>query len=169
MAKKSNLLEVLRTALQTEHYGHWFYSMAASQCQDQKGKEVFSKLARDELEHVGFLRAQARALEESGQLDRNLQLGQSRLGENPGPIFSPEIRNRLSDAHYEMTALAVGLELEGSARDYYRRQAKKTRDELARAFFEKLADWENGHYQALAAQQKELQEDYWQQAGFAPF
>lgn len=165
----SSLSEVLRLALQTEHYGQWFYNMAASQCQDARGKEVFKKLADDELEHQQFLKGQIESLARQGRLDRTLQLGPSRLGSEPGPIFSPAIRQRLADAHYEMTALAVGLELELSSSNFYRQQAEKTNDHFAREFFQKLAEWESGHYRALSAEQQKLQQDYWQAAGFSPF
>lgn len=166
---QSHLPEVLRLALETEHYGQWFYAMAASQCQDARGREIFQKLTEDEREHQQFLRGQLEALRRQGRLDPTLPLGQSRLGHTPGPIFSPAIRQRLADAHYEMTALAVGLELELSARTFYRRQAEAAQDAFAREFFEKLADWENAHYQAISAEQQKLRQDYFHQAGFSPF
>lgn len=168
-AAQTALKQVLLTALQTEHYGQWFYALAASQCQDARGREAFQKLAEDEQEHQRFLKGQIDALQKQGRLDRSLSLGQSRLGSDPGPIFSPAIRGRLAGAHYEMTALAVGMELELSARNFYLEQSRGAGDSFAREFFRRLADWEDGHYQALAAQQQELQQEYWQAAGFAPF
>ena len=68
-----------------------------------------------------------------------------------------------------MTALAVGMQLELTAEKFYAKCAAESDDPLAKKFFQELAEWEAGHYAALARQQEELKEDYWSGGGFAPF
>ena len=85
------------------------------------------------------------------------------------PIFSEHLKSRLQDAHYEMSALSIGIQLEQSSMAYYKEQAGRHADPAIRAFFEELADWERGHYEALTRQQESLKDDYWYGAGFSPF
>lgn len=157
------------SAMQAENEGQHFYMMAAQTTQDPKGREVFERLAKEEKDHFEFLRAQYESVLRTGRPDVNLKLGPRTDLLGPSPIFSPALRSRVKDAHYEMTALAVGITLEKSAQEYYSAQAEKATDPTIRSFFGELAAWEAGHYHALLAQQDELKEDYWAGAGFAPF
>lgn len=164
-----DIAEALLQAMRAEHEGHHFYSMAAKTCEDPKGREVFTKLAAEEAEHLGFLKGQREALLSNGTLDAALTLGSPADLAGKSPIFSDGIRGRVADAHFEMTALAVAVQLEQDAEKFYRDAAAKAALPDVKAFLERLADWEAGHYQALLAQQEELKEDYWSAAGFAPF
>ena len=145
----------LLRAIRSEREGQHFYLMAAQTCQDSKGREVFEQLAAEELGHAEFLQMQYRSV----QMDLS--------GANP--IFSDQIRSRLKDAHFEMTALAVGAQLELDAQKYYLKMAAESEDIVINTFFTELADWEAGHYRALLTQQESLKEDYWSGSGFAPF
>lgn len=157
------------SAMQAENEGQHFYLMAAQTTRDPKGREVFERLAKEEQDHFTFLRAQYESVLRTGRPDVNLKLGPRTDLMGPSPIFSPALRDRIKDAHYEMTALAVGIQLERSAQEHYKAQSDKAADPTIRSFFAELADWEAGHYHALLAQQEELKEDYWAGAGFAPF
>ncbi len=161
--------ERLSEAMQAEYEGRHFYLMAAQTTQDPKGREVFMQLAQEEFEHAKFLKAQYRALLETGRPDANLKLGPRPDLSRASPIFSEQIRTRLKDAHFEMTALSVGIQLELTAKDFYSQQATKTDNIVITTFFLELADWETGHYRALLAQQEELKDEYWAGSGFAPF
>ncbi len=162
-------IEALLSAIRAEGDGYNFYSMTATSIKDKKGKEVFTMLAEEELKHKHFLEAQLKSIRDTGAPDKNVHLGQASDLSNDSPIFSPEIKNRLSDAHYEMSALSVGIQLELSSQKFYKQQAEAAKDETMRAFFSRLADWEAGHYRALLRQQDELKDDYWTAGGFAPF
>lgn len=167
MTDKEKILAVLREAMQAERSGHYFYTMAAERTTDEQGRRALLQLAEEEASHLRFLKAQYQAVESNGRPDAGIKLGSP--GAATGSIFSPELRRRIAEAHYEMTALAVGIQLEVSSRDYYRARAEEAQDDVVKDFFQRLADWEQGHYQALLGEQQSLKEDYWQQAGFAPF
>ncbi|MBW2529953.1 MAG: ferritin family protein [Deltaproteobacteria bacterium] len=164
-----DIAEALLQAMKAEHEGHHFYSMAAKTCEDPKGREVFTRLAVEEAEHLGFLKGQREALLRDGKVDATLSLGAPADLAGKSPIFSDELRGRVADAHFEMTALAVAVQLEQDAERFYREAAAKAALPDVRSFLERLAEWESGHYRALLAQQEELKEDYWSAAGFAPF
>jgi rubrerythrin len=161
--------EGLKKAMLAELEGHHFYQMAARATDDPQGKQVFQRLAQEELEHHEFLKAQFKAVLTDGAPDTGLKLGQPVPLTGDSPIFSAALVERIGQAHYEMTALSVGAQLELAAERFYREAAAAADSAVVRGFYEELADWESGHYHALLAQQESLKEDYWAAGGFAPF
>lgn len=166
---QTSLADALTAAIKAEHEGHYFYQMAASSTQDPRGKEVFGRLAADELLHMEYLQRQYQAVMATGAPDAGLTLAPAPTGHGGSPIFSEALVARVEQAHFEMTALSVGMQLELSAQDFYRAQAEASDDDTARAFFTELASWEASHYQALQTQQESLRDSYWTENRFAPF
>ncbi len=156
-------------AIKAESDGEQFYLMVAGSTQDPKGREVFTQLADEERRHQHYLKAQYQALKETGQVDKTAKLGQQLDLAGPSPIFSDALRARAKDAHLEMSALSIGIQQELSAVTFYQAAAKEADEPSVKAFFEELAEWESGHYNALLRQQELLQDDYWSGAGFSPF
>ncbi len=163
------LLEGLRLAMLNERADADFYAMAARATSDPRGREVFLILAAEEALHLRFLKEQY-ALVAAGRnpeplisADHGAELG------TESPIYSEMLRDRLGEAHFEMSALAVALKLEHEAITLYRSLAAGASSPEAKHFFSKLVDWEQGHASALSRQQAQLLESYWQAAGFAPF
>ena len=159
----------LEKAMQAEIEGHHFYKMAAQSTQDVKGREVFQYLADEEQDHFEFLKAQLESISETGQVAAGVKLGEKRELGPTHPIFSDQIRKRIGDAHYEMTALTIGIQLEKSAVEFYGSEAEAVADPAVKAFYQELKAWEQGHLSALEAEADTLKEDYWQEARFAPF
>ncbi len=166
---KKKLADGLLKAIKAEKYGHSFYLMAAQSTEDEKGQEVFKTLAREELDHMQFLKDQFKSIVDTGQPNKALKLGTRTLLSEVSPIFSKKLRSRIKDANFEMTSLSIGIQLEHDAMIYYREQSEKVDDAIMKDFYAKLADWEAGHYQALLKQQEELKEDFWSSSGFSPF
>jgi rubrerythrin len=162
-------MRILGDAMRAEFEGHHFYTMAARSCQDPKGQQVFARLAQEELGHYAYLKGQLEALGRTGLPDHDLRLEARTDLVGASPIFSEGIRARIGDAHFEMTALSVGVHLERDAEAYYRGAADGEDDPELKAAYLELAAWEAGHYRALLGQQDELKEDYWAASGFAPF
>jgi rubrerythrin len=156
-------------AMKAERYGHSFYLMAANSTTDAKGKEVFETLAREELAHMHFLRKQYNAIKETGRPDESISLGSQTDLSGMSPIFSDSLKTRIKDANFEMTSLAIGIQLEKDSMEYYNSQSEAVDDPIIKQFYSRLAEWESGHYRALLKQQEELKEDFWSEGGFAPF
>lgn len=163
------LLEALLEAAKAERYGHNFYLMAAKSTEDAKGKEVFEVLAAEELDHMKFLLSQHDSVLKTGRVNTELKLGPKADLNDTSPIFSDNLKSRIKDANFEMTALSIGIQLERDAVTFYRKLSEAAKDEVVRGFFAYLASWESGHYHALLKQQEELKDDYWSAAGFSPF
>jgi len=163
------IAEGIAKAMQTETDGYHFYMMAASATTDEQGKEVFNQLAQEELSHLRYLKAQREALLTTGKADPTVKVGTGvdLTGENP--IFSADLKGRITEAHFEMSALSIGITLELASEKHYREQAGSMSNPELAAFFEALANWEAGHYRALLRQLEELKEDYWSSGGFAPW
>jgi rubrerythrin len=167
--QKTRVMKALSEAILAEIEGQHFYRMAASSTDDPKGREVFQKLANDEVLHENYLRAHYASFAEAGVPDRSLQLASPEALDSESPIFSDALKERIDKAHFEMTALSVGTQLEMNAIEFYRKAAEQAGDPLMKQFFRELVEWETLHYKALLSQQDELRHDYWSAAGFSPF
>lgn len=165
---KDELLAGLKEALLTEETGIQFYTAAAARTTDTRGREVFAQLARDEAEHKQWLRRQYAHVAEGTPWEEMKPVFHADLS-GPGPIFSDQLRGRIGEAHWEMTALSVGLALEEATVTRYRNLARAAEQPDVRRFFEELAKWEESHAAALSRQSNLLKESYWQEARFAPF
>lgn len=167
---KKRITEALKQAMQAENEGYHFYKMAAQNTPDAKGQDIFNLLADDEKGHFEFLKGQYESFLASGRASLSFKLGRPNTFSGTHPIFSEEIKNRIGKAHYEMTALSIGMQLESSAVSFYQAEAKAAADdEVARRFFEDLAEWERGHLAILQKQAELLKEEYWNAGGFSPF
>lgn len=164
----TELLSALDQAIRAEVEGHHFYRMAAATTDDPRGRAVFEALAREEQLHAEWLRAQYRSVQETGGFDLDLDLGEP-LVEPGSPIFSDQLKARAATAHYEVTALSVGVQLEENGQRHYQEMAKAAADPKVKALFTELAEWESGHYHALLHQLDTLKEAYWAANQFAPF
>ncbi|MFQ5870371.1 MAG: ferritin family protein [Candidatus Zixiibacteriota bacterium] len=163
------IAEGLLKAIQLEVDGQHFYRMAAKSTADPRGREVFERLAREEEEHQRFLKTQYKSVSETGAPSKEVRLGSPADLSGTSPVFSDQIQTRLREAHYEMSALSIGIQLELSAIKFYRAEAAAVTDPTVRSFYTELAEWESGHYNALLRQQEMLKEDYWHAGGFYPF
>ena len=165
---KNQLLAGLKEAILTEQTGVQFYTVAAANTTDAQGREVFQQLARDEAEHQQWLRRQYGHLV-AGTPWEEMKPEFHAVLSGPTPIFSDDLRSRIGEAHWEMTALSVGLALEEATVTRYRDLARAAEQPDVRRFFEELARWEQSHAEALSRQSNLLKESYWHEARFAPF
>lgn len=162
------MTEGLRKAMQAEQEGRHFYLMASHSTTDAQGRQTFERLADEELDHFNFLKAQYGSLLKTGKIDEAIHLGPKKFtGEHP--IFSEDLKKRVGGAHYEMTALSIGAQLELSAVNFYRAEAEAAADPKVGGFYQQLVTWELGHLQVLQKEMDALKEAYWHEAKFEPF
>jgi rubrerythrin len=166
---KEKILSGLRTALQTELNGIQFYRMAAERTSDLKGKEVFTLLANDEEIHFREIQQWYTSILSTNTLTPSITLTEARtIFKGDSPIFSDEIKGRIKERHFEMSALSIGALLESDSIDFYRRMKEETDDPQAKQLFENLQKWEQQHLEAITKQMEVLKEDYWAQQHFVP-
>ena len=164
--ERERLAEILRQAMQVENDGYRFFQMAAATTNDPRGREAFRAMALEEREHLRYLRRHYDAVLKTGKLAADVAIG--RFEEAGDAIFSPGLRERAGQAHFEMSALSIGVQLELRAVRFYRARADEAESDSERELFAELAEWESTHYHALLAQQEALKEDFWADGGFSP-
>ena len=169
MENRDKILAGLKDAILTEHTGNQFYETAAEKTSDTQGREVFHMLAAEEALHQQWLKQQYAIIAAGKHPEPLVDTTAGAVFDDDSPIFSKELRDRIAEAHWEMTALSVGLQLELATIERYRGLAADAGAPELQHFFERLMHWEEGHARALERQSKLLREAYWNAAGFAPF
>lgn len=165
---KEDILHGLKTAMEAELTGHAFYKNAASSTVDPMGKDTFLRMAEEEMGHFNYLRQQYHAVLEKGDYDLSKKLSKKKYKHADSPIFSNEIKQRIKDAHFEVSALTIGMKLELDAMAFYRSCAKKAHNDGVKQFYSELAKWEEDHYLAFEKQLEILKEEYFQANQFVP-
>ncbi|MGQ9465956.1 MAG: ferritin family protein [bacterium] len=165
---KEKSLKGIKIALQTELNGIEFYRIAAEKTEDKKGKKVFQMLADDEVKHYNELKRQYQHLIQDDHWFESTELAKPPVFADENPIFSEELKNRIQDRHFEMSALSIGALLETNSISFYRKMKEEADDPVARQLFENLQKWEERHLEAITKQLDLLKEEYWADAHFTP-
>ena len=163
-----DILQGIRTAMEAELTGYEFYKNAARSTGDPKGKETFSRMAEEEMGHFNYLKHQYGHVMGKGAYDFSKKLDRKAHRHAESPIFSPQLRERVKDAHFEVSALTIGMKLEMDAVQYYRSCAEKATSAEVKAFYNELAEWERDHFLAFERELDMLKEDYFQSNHFVP-
>jgi rubrerythrin len=161
-------LKGLKTAIEAELMGHEFYKNAAKSTDDPMGKETFSRMAEEEMAHFNYLRHQYKSVMENGDYDFSKKLNKKQVKHADNPVFSEQIKDRIKDSHFEVSALSIGMKLEMDAMKYYRSCAETAHNKEAKKFYTELADWEKDHYLAFERQLENLKEEYFIANNFVP-
>jgi len=162
------IIEGLRIAMQTELNGINFYKLAAEKTEDKKARQVFSMLANDETLHFVELKKNYDSFIKTGTWSNEISLQNPPAFKDKNPIFSDELKSRIKDRHFEMSALSIGALLESNSVDFYRKMAEETDNKNAKILFAQLVKWEENHLAAITKQLDLLKEEYWAQAQFTP-
>jgi rubrerythrin len=163
-----DILKGLKTAIEAELTGHEFYKNAAKSTNDPLGKETFSLMAEEEMGHFNYLRHQYKSVLDNGDYDFSKKMIKKQHKHSDSPIFSEQIKERIKDSHFEVSALSIGMKLELDAMKYYRSCAKTAHNEQVRRFYNELAEWEEDHYAAFERQLEMLKEEYFTANNFVP-
>ena len=165
----NRLLTSLKSAMEAEMTGHQFYLLAAKTTEDAQGKATFARMAQEELDHFHALKTQYIAVLEKGKFDQATALFEVPAPQTAPPIFSSGFREQVGAQHFVMSALSVGMQLELNAINHYRKAADESEDADVKAFFSRLEEWEQGHYDGFADELEQLREDYWEANAFMPY
>ncbi len=152
--KQEELIRLVQRAIQTEYDGQRFYTRAAEEVKDPKGRAMFAQLAKDEVYHVEVIKNLYRDLLADAEADpvKGYPIFQNRKKEGKG---------KPTDFKNEFEVLQRALENEAVARDFYREHARDFQAKEAEDVFQDLMEMEEGHIRLLQA---EL--DFLEQRGF---
>ena len=169
MSAREQILDILRRAYQIEVDGHTFYSMTAAKADKPAVRELFDKLAHDEVQHQAFLKEVLRGYDEKGTEAFRFHARIPEMSAFTAKIFTDQFRAQAAGAEFEVAALSIGMTLESRAIEYFSGAAKSAADNDVRTFYGFLADWERAHLDALSNLYNSVRADYWADSGFAPF
>ena len=169
MSTREAILDVLRKAYQIEVDGYTFYSMTADKADKPAVRDLFAKLASDELQHQAFLRDVLKHYDDKGVAAFVQHQRPPELRAFAQQIFSDQFRAQAQGAAFETAVLSVGMTLESRAIAYFSGAAEKASEKEVKDFYTFLADWEKQHLDALQNVFGMVRADFWEQSGFAPF
>lgn len=137
-------MEEIKVALQLEKDGYAYYKKAAELCQNEYGKKMFEKLARDEIEHLARFKEIAKEF-----------FGEVEEGEGKHLDIFEKID--FSSRAGEYDALRHAIEFEERAKKFFEEVAEKAKDERIKKVFQKIAKEEEMHKELLEAELNYLQ------------
>lgn len=166
---RAEILDILRKAYQIETDGYVFYSMIADRAGKPPVREVFQKLARDEVEHKHYLRDIASRYEEVGVSAFSVPRGTPDMRVFSEKVFTDRFREEAQATAFEVSALSIGMQLETTAMTTFATASQNASDNEVRDFYKFLADWEREHLNALHSLYASLRGDFFSSSGFEPF
>ena len=169
MSTREQILDVLKKAYQIEVDGYTFYSMTADKADKPAVRDLFAKLASDEVQHQAYLRDVLKHYDEKGAGAFSLHHRPPELSAFSRQVFSDQFRAQANGAAFETAVLSVGMTLESRAIAYFNGAAETATEQEVKDFYRFLADWEKQHLEALNNLYGMVRADFWEQSGFAPF
>ncbi|MFO7801217.1 MAG: ferritin family protein [Desulfovermiculus sp.] len=145
-----DIQNALQEAIKGEIEGRELYKAAAEKTEDPKAKEVFRMLADEEQGHHDTLVQMAKDYAQGKELNTPQLETPTKFEDAKSPIFTREFKDKVSD--FDMTAMSIGIKLELESEKFYREMAEKAQEKKAQELFNRLADWERGHYNYLQSQ-----------------
>jgi len=148
--------DALRIAIATERSGLEFYTRAASQTKDARGRAVFQKLAAEEREHLSTLE----------QRYRQLLASDPTLESRPTFLFFKGAANGLFDEGAakltkginDQQALLIGIKCERGSHKFFKRYGERFEDSQGKQIFLEFAAEEREHLDLLIHEYRALTE-----------
>jgi rubrerythrin len=146
--------DALRIAIATERSGLDFYTRAAKQTRDARGRRVFERLAREEQEHLGKLETRY----------RRLVADDPDLESQPTFLFFKGAANGLFAAGAEelkkgasdREALVIGIRCERGSHKFFKRYGERFEESEGKRIFLEFADEERDHLDLLIREHRSL-------------
>lgn len=158
-------LELVKKAILNEAEGFEFYTMAAEKANEQETKDTFLKLAKEENDHIEWLKN----LFEKIKMDdwENLELAILPKPHSP-EIFKWDKLDR-KNTSLALSVFSIGMQMELSSIEFYKEAKKVSNLNQSKELFDTLIQWEKVHYEQFAKEYETLKEEWWSDQGFEPF
>lgn len=163
MKPTPQVLEAIETAIQIEKDGFTFYTQAAHQTNDPRGKRMFQTLANDEAAHMKLFNDVRQTLIEEGKWLSPEEIAAISPAKSVRPPVFPA-SDKAGDVDVperELAALRRGIQAEKDSIAFYTEQKDKTDDPDGRAMYAYLVEQEEGHRTILQGEY-----DYLTNTGF---
>jgi Fur family ferric uptake transcriptional regulator len=152
--------DALRMAIATERSGLEFYTRAARQTKDARGRSVFQKLGEEEQEHLATLEKRyAELLATDPQLESRPTF---LFFKGAASGLFAEGAKQLKEGVNDQQALLIGIKCERGSHKFFKRYGERFEDSEGKRIFLEFADEERAHldllireYRALCGRQKQ--------------
>lgn len=169
MEAKDKILSILKDAFEVEINGYTFYSMTAKEAKNGLTKELFEKLANDEIQHQNYLKGIAKKFFLEGEAAFNVKTTIPSMGEFVTKLFTEKFINQAKGAQFELGVISVGMTLETNAINLFRNAQKEADSNEIKNFYSFLENWEKEHFDALKNLYDGLRTQFWEEGRFSPF
>jgi Fur family transcriptional regulator, ferric uptake regulator len=147
--------DALRMAIATEKSGLDFYTRAAAQTEDPRGRSVFQRLAAEETEHLGTLQTRYAQLVAA---DPDLESHPTFLffkGAASG-LFAEGAKQLREGGVDDLQALLIGIRCERGSHKFFKRYGERFEDSEGKQIFLEFADEERTHLDLLVNEYRVL-------------
>ncbi len=145
---RKKLVSILETGIELEKKGLGAYLKFAHQTKSMTGKNMFVRLASDELEHMKILE-KIRDAKLAGRAIRKPPLPMKEINAMLPKLGKKQFLKEADEGLSDINALKTALEMEKKSTNYYRKIAKQEKDPKIVELAEDLAKWEEFHYDLL--------------------
>jgi len=146
--------DALRMAIATERSGLEFYTRAARQTKDARGRSVFQKLGEEEKEHLGTLeRRYAELLATDPQLESRPTF---LFFKGAASGLFAEGAKQLKEGVNDQQALLIGIKFEHGSHKFFKRYGERFEDSEGKRIFLEFADEERDHRELLIREYRAL-------------
>ncbi|MCD6499309.1 MAG: ferritin family protein [Deltaproteobacteria bacterium] len=145
-------IDMVQTALEMEEKGKAFYDKAITECSNELGNDIFTKLRDDELVHVERIKDIVADLTGGkGWTDswKTHQPDHEDLGTVFRQLAEKHGKNIVASTG-DIEALAVGIDFEQKTVTFYQEALARAEDVMERAFVEQMIEEEKGHHRVLS-------------------
>jgi len=156
----SQMAESIRMAIDLEKSGRAFYLQAAERTVNPTGKAIFSRLAREETQHLLTFE---RMLDDEKGLSGWREWLKEYPDHPPLPVFNAKAEKSIKEGSMdELQALRVAMKQEREALEYYGRIAESTDNEAVAGIFTFVREQEAYHHDLLQAEYDSItQSGFW--------
>ncbi len=146
------IIDRLQTALKTEMVGYSYYTDLVEMMEDEKGRNVFKHLAKEELDHIKYIIA----LSDSVKAGRGW-IGMKAARESDAfkdaglPIYPDknELMEKYKKEESDLKAVEIAMDNEEEAVGFYSGLLKEAVGEGEREVLTRLVEMEKDHYDLL--------------------
>ena len=147
---KGALFDEFTMAYNTELDGYAFYTNAAGIISDDKGKNVFIHIAKEELDHIAVVSSIAERLRKGlgmESYEEALKEGTTVFDKKGLPIFPKdnELIKRLKTNRTDQNAISIAMEIEEKAVEFYGNMLNRAKSPVEKMLFTRLHEMEKGH------------------------
>ena len=161
--------DILKEAILLETRGKMFYSNVAEKCDSPAAKEIFEMMAREEDEHIKFLRDQYKNF-----IEKHSFFKPEAPKEDPEEtvilnVLTEKIKKETNAASFEAAAISSAIDFEENAVKLYKSRAAEATDPNEKELYSILAAWEAEHSRLLVDLDNALREEIWNDNQFWSF